>query len=87
MIADLAMKASAVRQAHESLSNLSAARKQTMVTEARAAYEKMPPATREELAAVLRLRVVPMPADLTDMILAEFDLVRAQAATPQTPAK
>ena len=87
IIADLAMKASAVRQAHESLNNLSAARKQSIVTEARAAYEKMPPATREELAEVLRLRVVPMPADLTDMILAEFDRVRAQSAVPQTLAK
>lgn len=87
IIADLAMKASAVRQAHESLNNLSAARKQSIVTEAREEYEKMPPANREELAEVLRLRMVPMPADLTDMILAEFDRVRAQAAVPQTPAK
>lgn len=87
IIADLAMKASAIRQAHESLNNLSAARKQSIVTEAREAYEKMPPATRDELADVLRLRMVPMPADLTDMILAEFDRVRAQAAVPQTLAK
>ena len=87
IIADLAMKASAVRQAHEPLNNLSAARKQSIVTEARTEYEKMPPATREELAEVLRLRMAPTPADLTDMILAEFDRVRAQAAVPQTPAK
>ncbi len=82
ILADLAIKASAVRQAHEALSNLSAARKQRIVTEAREAYEKMPPETREELASALRARLVPMPADLTDMILAEFDRVRVQAANP-----
>ena len=78
IIADLAIKASAVRQAHESLNNLSFARKQRIATEAREEYEKLPPETREELASALRSRVVPMPADLTDMILAEFDRVRRQ---------
>lgn len=78
IIADLAVKASAVRQAHESLRNLSVARKQRIADEAREEYEKMPPETREELAGVLRSRVIPMPADLTDMILAEFDRVRAR---------
>ena len=87
IIADLAFKASAVRQAHEALSNLSTARKQRIAAEAREEYEKMPPDTREELATALRARVVPMPADLTDMILAEFDQVQAQTAVPQTPAK
>ena len=87
IIADLAFKASAVRQAHEALNNLSTGRKQRIAAEAREEYEKMPPETREELATVLRARVVPMPADLTDMILAEFDRVQAQTALPQTPAK
>ena len=81
IIADLAIKASAVRQAHESLSNLSTARKQRIAVETREAYEKMPPETREDLATAIRARVVPMPTDLTDMILAEFDRVRAQVAT------
>ena len=82
LIADLATKASAVRQAHESLSTLSAERKRRIATEAREEYEKMPPDTREELALALRARVVPMPVDLTEMILAEFDRVREQAVTP-----
>lgn len=84
IIADLAVKASAVRQAHEALNNLSFARKQRIASEAREAYEKMPPETREDLAGALRARVVPMPADLTDMILAEFDRVKAQAPVGET---
>ncbi len=86
LIADLAVKASAVRQAHEALSNLSPARKQRIAAEAREAYENMPPDTREALAGALRARIVPMPADLTDMILAEFDRVRARPPLPDNPA-
>ncbi len=78
IVADLAVKASAVRQAHEALNTLPMARKRQIATEAREEYERMPLETREELASVLRARVVPMPADLTDMILAEFDRVRTQ---------
>ena len=83
LIADLAIKASAVRQAHESLSQLSAARKRRIAQEAGEEYQKMPEDTRDELASVLRARMVPMPGDLTDMILAEFDRVKALTA----PAK
>ena len=79
LIADLAVKASAMRQAHESLSNLSAARKQRIAVEAGAEYEKMPLDTREELATAIRARVLPMPVDLTDMILAELNRVQAQS--------
>jgi hypothetical protein len=81
IIADLAIKASAVRQAHESLSTLSAERKRRIATEAGEEYGKMPPETREELASALRARMVPLPTDLTEMILAEFDRVREQPAT------
>jgi len=82
IIADLAVKASAVRQAHEALNNLPMARKQRIAAEAREEYERMPADTREELAGVLRARLVPMPTDLTDMILAEFDRVRDRTAQP-----
>ncbi len=80
IIADLAIKASAVRQAHEQISALSFARKRRIAAEAREEYEKMPAETREQMASVLRQRLVPLPTDLTDMILAEFDRIRAQTA-------
>ena len=81
IIADLAIKASAVRQAHEQLNTLSFAQKRRIANEAREEYEKMPLETREQMASVLRQRLVPLPADLTDMILGEFDRVRVR---PQT---
>ncbi|MEQ1772754.1 MAG: hypothetical protein ABL891_03125 [Burkholderiales bacterium] len=78
IIADLAIKASAVRQAHEQINALSFDRKRRIAVEARDEYEKMPLETREQMASVLRQRLVPLPADLTDMILVEFDRVRAR---------
>lgn len=85
IITDLAIKASAVRQAHEQINALSMDRKRRIALEARDEYEKMPVETREQMASVLRQRLVPLPADLTDMILAEFDQVRARAvASPST---
>ena len=88
IIADLAVKASGVRQAHEQLNTLSLARKRLIAVEAREAYEKMPVDSREQMASVLRQRLVPLPVDLTEMILSEFDRVQAQAAvsTPSVAA-
>jgi hypothetical protein len=87
IIADLAIKASAVRQAHEQLAALSFAQKRRIAAEAREEYEKMPPETREQMASVLRQRLVPLPVELTDMILSEFDRVQAAAAaTPPVAA-
>lgn len=83
IIADLAIKASAVRQAHEQISALPFSRKRQIAAEAREEYEKMPVDMREQMASVLRQRLVPLPTDLTDMILAEFDQVRARTAATQ----
>lgn len=84
IIADLANKASAVRQAHEQLNTLSFAQKRRIAADAREEYEKMPLETREQMASVLRQRLVPLPSDLTDLILGEFD--RARALTVVKPS-
>jgi DNA-binding transcriptional regulator YdaS (Cro superfamily) len=81
MVADLAVKASAVRQAHDALQKLTPERKRRIAREARTEYEKMPPENREDLAGAIRARLVPMPDDLTDMILAEFDQARTLSGT------
>jgi len=81
LVADLAQKASMVRQAHESLQKLTSERKLLIARQARVEYENMPPATRDQLAEVVRARMLPLPNDLTDMILAEFDRAKALSAT------
>lgn len=82
LMQELAVKASAVRQAHEQLANLSQAQKGAIAAEARAEYEKLPPDERREMFQVLQSGAVPLPRDLNDMILAEFGRVQAAAGAP-----
>ena len=77
LVQELAVKASAVRQAHEQLANLSQTQKRAIVAEARAEYEKLPPDERQQMFQVLQSGVAPLPRDLSEMILAEFGSVQA----------
>ena len=82
IIEELALKAAAVRQAHEQLNNLSQARKSSIAAEAREEYLKLTPEDRQQMIAVLQSGVMPIPRDLNDMILSEFRNVPEQAAAP-----
>lgn len=82
IVQELAIKASAVRQAHEQLTNLSQAQKRAIAAEARTEYEKLPPDERQQMFQVLQSGVVPLPRDLNEMILAEFGSVQAMAGAP-----
>lgn len=79
LVQELAIKASAVRQAHERLSALSVAEKRALAVEARGEYEKLPPDERQQMVQVLQAGIVPLPRDLNEMILAEFAGVTAAA--------
>jgi hypothetical protein len=81
IIEELALKASAVRQAHERLNTLSLADKKAVALQAREEYERLAPTERLELAQVVRLRIVPIPGDLSELILAEFGSVDAAGAS------
>ncbi len=81
IIEELAIKASAVRQAHERLNGLSRSEKQAIAAQAREEYEKLAPEERVQMVDVLRAGVVPIPRDLSELILVEFS--RAQVATSQ----
>ncbi len=89
IVADLALKAAGVRQAIESISRLSPARKREIAREAGEEYGRLPAETRDDFTAVLRKRVVPLPDDLNAQILAEIDRVKLTLAplppTPPTP--
>ncbi len=77
IVQELAVKASAVRQAHEELARLSHAEKKAIVAQAREEYQKLPPEERQQMLQVLQSGVVPLPQDLNEMILAEFSTVPA----------
>ena len=83
IIEELALKASAVRQAHENLNNLSYDRKRLVASEAREEYRKLEPEERRQMLDVLQSGVMPIPRDLNDMMLAEFRSVPvSETVTP-----
>jgi hypothetical protein len=70
MIEELALKAAAMREAHERLNNLSDDAKRAVAAQVRSEYEKMPVAERGELVQLLQSRRAPIPRDLNELILA-----------------
>lgn len=83
IIQELALKASAMRQAHERLNDLSYEQKQTIAVQARAEYAGMSSEERRQMIQVLKSGMAPIPRDLNDMILAEFRQVPAAATSTQ----
>jgi len=86
IIEELALKASAVRGAHERLANLSEAQKRLIAADARSEYERLPPQERAQMLQLLQARVAPIPRDLSDLIIAEFSAVQRVAEAPAAPA-
>jgi hypothetical protein len=80
IVQELALKASAVRQAIEQLNNLSENQKQTIVSQAREEYLKLSPEERRLMVQVLQSGLAPIPRELNDRMLAEFGTVQAVAA-------
>jgi len=72
IIEELAIKASAVRQAHEAMSALSASDKRLLARDTREELLKMPSEERQQLLQILRSNAIPLPGDLRDLILADF---------------
>jgi hypothetical protein len=80
IIHELALKASALRQAHEHLNNLSFGDKRNIVVQAREEYVKLSEEERLQMLQVLQSGIAPIPRDLNDMILAEFRAAQPVAA-------
>jgi hypothetical protein len=85
IIEELALKASAVRGAHERLSAMTAAEKRAIAVDARAEYERLPAQEREQMLQLLQARVAPIPRELNDLILAEFSAVQRVAGASAAP--
>lgn len=85
IIEELALKASAVRGAHERLANLGEAQKRLIAADARSEFERLPAEERTQMLQLLQARVAPIPRDLNDLILAEFSAVQRVAGAPAAP--
>jgi len=86
LVQELAVKASAARQAHERLAALSREEKKALAVQAREEYEKLPADERQQMVQVLQSGVAPLPRDLNEMILAEFASVRVTPPSAAEPA-
>lgn len=64
--------AGAVRQAQQTLQSLSREQKLALASQARLEYERLGASEQRELMGMLRAGQVPIPADLTEMMVAEF---------------
>ena len=82
IVQELAVKASAVRQAHERLENLSDDEKDAIVRQARDEYVKLPPDERRQMIQVLQSGLAPIPHELNERMLAAFGGVQSAAAEP-----
>jgi hypothetical protein len=82
IVQELALKASAVRQAHEKLENLSEDEKNAIVSQARGEYVELPPAERRQMIQVLQSGIAPIPRELNERMLAAFGGVQSAAAEP-----
>ena len=80
IVQELAIKASAVRQAHERLADLSPDEKRAIAVQARAEYEKLGAVERAKMLDVVRAGIVPIPRDLNEIMLAEFSRAAAPGA-------
>jgi hypothetical protein len=69
--------AEAVRSAQQALNRLSTPEKQALVVQARSEYLKYSPEERRQMVETLRAGQLPLPRDLTEMMLAEFPAVDA----------
>lgn len=64
--------AQAVRTAQQALQNLGPDEKRALVLQARDEFVRLPPQERRQMMDLLATGHVPLPPDLTDMMLAEF---------------
>lgn len=72
IVASFVQTARAVQQAQQTLESLSQAQKHALASQARHEYERLGAGERRDLMSILRAGQVPIPADLTEMMVAEF---------------
>jgi hypothetical protein len=79
IIAEFRIKATSVRETYRMLDRLSPAEKHALASQACEQYRKLPGEQRQELLAAVRSGMLPIPRDLSDIIIAEFSGVQPRA--------
>lgn len=75
IVAEFSLQARMVRDGYRKLDSLSYFEKRTLVAQAREEFRRLPAAERQQMLEVLQTRMLPLPRDLNDIMLAEFSSV------------
>ena len=75
MLAEFGMTARAVKDSYRGLDMLAQDDKRSLVMRAKEEYRRMPDSERQQLLDILRSGALPIPRDLRDSMLAEFNRV------------
>ena len=76
LVAEFALKARAVRASYRGLDTLTYAEKKSLAARAKEDYRRLPDSERQELLATLQSGMLPVPRDLRDIMLAEFNSIK-----------
>ena len=75
LMAEFALKARAVRESYRGLDSLTYAEKKSLAVRAKEEYRRLPAGERQQLLEVLQSGMLPVPRDLRDIMLAEFNSI------------
>lgn len=81
ILAEFSLKARTVREGYRQLDSLSHSEKRALVAQAKEEFRRLPQAERQELLAVLQTGMLPVPRDLSDIMVAEFGAVLPAAGS------
>ena len=75
LVAEFGLTARAVRESYRGLNTLTFAEKRSLAAQAKEEYRRLPASERQQVIEVLQSGVLPMPRDLRDIMLAEFNSI------------
>ena len=85
ILAEFTSTARALREGYLQLDRLSHSQKKALVLQAREEFQRLSAGERQHLFEVLKSGMLPVPRDVTEIILAEFDAVPLPADTERRP--
>jgi hypothetical protein len=75
LLAEFAMKAREVKDVYRSLDRLTYSEKRSLAMQAKEEYRRLPDIERQQLVDVLQSGTLPVPRDLRDTMIAEFNTI------------
>ncbi|MBI2292721.1 MAG: hypothetical protein HYU73_20850 [Betaproteobacteria bacterium] len=85
ILAEFTSTALALREGYLQLDRLSYSQKKALVLQARKEFQRLSAGERQHLLEVLQAGMLPVPRDISEIMLAEFDFASKAAGTERRP--